>query len=90
MLLAGCNLFPARGNLHGDRVLAKGRHVDESVAAIGLGYRGRFAGIKHAILILIKKHDQIWKRQKAAWPQFAEYEEKTSRAVIPVIVLDPA
>ena len=31
----------------------------------------------------------IWERQKAAIPQFAQYEEKTDRE-IPVIVLEPA
>jgi deazaflavin-dependent oxidoreductase (nitroreductase family) len=30
----------------------------------------------------------IWTRQKADWPFFAEYEQKTARAFIPVIVLD--
>ena len=30
----------------------------------------------------------IWTRQTADWPFFAEYEQKTARAFIPVIVLD--
>lgn len=34
------------------------------------------------------EHDRIWAKQKADWPQFADYEEKTSRAVIPVVVLE--
>ena len=34
------------------------------------------------------ERDAIWTRQKAGWPQFAEYEQKTARDVIPVIVLD--
>lgn len=33
---------------------------------------------------------QIWNRQKQAWPQFGEYEVKTARDHIPVIVLEPA
>ncbi len=36
------------------------------------------------------EHDTIWDRQKREFPQFAEYEEKTSRDRIPVIVLEPA
>jgi len=35
------------------------------------------------------ERDGIWTRQKAAYPQFAGYEEATDR-VIPVVVLDPA
>lgn len=35
------------------------------------------------------ERDRIWTRQKRDYPQFAEYESKTSR-VIPVIVLEPA
>jgi deazaflavin-dependent oxidoreductase (nitroreductase family) len=34
------------------------------------------------------EHDEIWDRQKREWPQFAEYERQTTRAVIPVIVLE--
>lgn len=36
------------------------------------------------------EHESIWDRQKRDFPQFAEYEEKTSRDRIPVIVLEPA
>ena len=36
------------------------------------------------------EHDVIWTRQKSEWPQFAEYEQQTSRDVIPVVVLDRA
>jgi deazaflavin-dependent oxidoreductase (nitroreductase family) len=36
------------------------------------------------------EHDRIWNHQKATWPQFAEYEAKTNREVIPVVVLEPA
>lgn len=35
------------------------------------------------------EHDRIWERQKREWPQFAEYEQKTSRQQIPVVVLEP-
>jgi deazaflavin-dependent oxidoreductase (nitroreductase family) len=35
------------------------------------------------------EQDRIWERQKAEYPQFAEYEETTSRSRIPVIVLEP-
>jgi deazaflavin-dependent oxidoreductase (nitroreductase family) len=31
----------------------------------------------------------IWQRQKEDWPQFADYERKTARVQIPVIVLEP-
>jgi deazaflavin-dependent oxidoreductase (nitroreductase family) len=35
------------------------------------------------------ERDRLYAEQAAAWPQFAEYEEKTDR-VIPVVVLSPA
>lgn len=35
------------------------------------------------------EHTEIWERQKREFPQFADYEEKTSRERIPVVVLDP-
>lgn len=34
------------------------------------------------------EHERIWTRQKSDWPQFAEYERKTRRALIPVVVLE--
>ena len=34
-------------------------------------------------------NDTIWTNQKRDWPQFAEYEEKTARDVIPVVILEP-
>ena len=34
------------------------------------------------------EHDQIWTTQKSQRPQFAEYEQKTARDRIPVVVLD--
>jgi len=34
------------------------------------------------------EHDVIWERQKRDRPQFAEYERKTSRPTIPVLVLE--
>lgn len=37
-----------------------------------------------------EERETIWERQKRERPQFAGYEAKTSRAVIPVLVLDPA
>jgi deazaflavin-dependent oxidoreductase (nitroreductase family) len=37
-----------------------------------------------------EEQDAIWARQKREFPQFADYEQKTSRDQIPVIVLDPA
>ena len=36
------------------------------------------------------EHDDIWNRQKQDWPQFAEYEQQTSREVIPVVILERA
>lgn len=36
-----------------------------------------------------REQDEIWEQQKRDYPQFADYERKTSRARIPVIVLDP-
>ena len=33
-------------------------------------------------------HDRIWSKQKRDWPQFAEYERKTARDIIPVVVLE--
>lgn len=35
------------------------------------------------------EQDTIWEQQKRDFPQFAGYEKKTSRAQIPVVVLDP-
>ena len=34
------------------------------------------------------EHDTIWSRQKAEWPQFAEYERNTTRDIIPVVALE--
>jgi len=34
------------------------------------------------------EHDRIWNKQKLEWPQFAEYESKTARDIIPVVVLE--
>ena len=36
-----------------------------------------------------EEYDRIWTKQKADLPTFAEYEKKTRRAYIPVIVLEP-
>ena len=36
-----------------------------------------------------EEYEEIWSRQKRAYPQFAEYERKTSRDRIPVLVLEP-
>ena len=41
----------------------------------------------HARVAAGDERDQIWTKQKRDYPQFAEYESKTSR-VIPVIVLE--
>jgi deazaflavin-dependent oxidoreductase (nitroreductase family) len=35
------------------------------------------------------EHERIWEPWKKMFPQFADYEAKTSRDRIPVIVLDP-
>jgi deazaflavin-dependent oxidoreductase (nitroreductase family) len=34
------------------------------------------------------EHDSIWSIQKTRFPTFAEYEEKTARDHIPVVVLE--
>jgi len=34
------------------------------------------------------ERDRIWSKQKRDWPQFAEYEAKTTRDVIPVVILE--
>ena len=36
-----------------------------------------------------EEYDRIWTRQKADLPTFAEYEKRTRRPYIPVIVLEP-
>jgi deazaflavin-dependent oxidoreductase (nitroreductase family) len=36
------------------------------------------------------EYERIWNKQKAEIPQFAEYERKTARAYIPVVVLKRA
>ncbi len=41
-----------------------------------------------AIVITEAKRDEIYNKQAKAYPQFAEYEKKTTRK-IPVIALDP-
>ena len=35
-----------------------------------------------------EERERIWTKQKQRHPQFADYEEKTSREEIPVVVLD--
>lgn len=35
------------------------------------------------------EHEAIWEKWKGDWPFFADYEERTSRDHIPVVVLDP-
>ena len=35
-----------------------------------------------------EEHDRIWSKQKQDRPQFAEYERKTARDTIPVVVLE--
>lgn len=37
-----------------------------------------------------EEQEQIWERQKQEFPQFAGYEQKTSREQIPVLVLEPS
>lgn len=44
----------------------------------------------HAYEATGDEYDRIWTKQKADAPQFAEYEEKTKRSKIPVIVLERA
>ena len=34
------------------------------------------------------EYERIWSKQKQDWPQFADYERKTRRAAIPVVVLE--
>lgn len=34
------------------------------------------------------EYDDIWNRWKQEWPQFADYERKTSREVIPAVILE--
>jgi deazaflavin-dependent oxidoreductase (nitroreductase family) len=36
-----------------------------------------------------EERERIWNAQKAAYPNFAEYESKTGGRQIPVVVLDP-
>jgi deazaflavin-dependent oxidoreductase (nitroreductase family) len=36
------------------------------------------------------EREQIWARQKAISPQFAEYEQKAGARQIPVVILEPA
>lgn len=35
------------------------------------------------------EREAIWERQKSDYPFFAEYEQKTARDLIPVIILEP-
>ena len=34
------------------------------------------------------EYDRIWSKQKEEWPQFAGYERKTARNLIPVVLLE--
>ena len=34
------------------------------------------------------EYDRLWTKQKRDWPHFAEYERKTARERIPVVVLE--
>lgn len=43
-----------------------------------------------ARLAVGEEHDRIWERQKADYPTFADYEAKTSRDAIPVVILEPS
>ncbi|MEE8488885.1 MAG: nitroreductase family deazaflavin-dependent oxidoreductase [Acidimicrobiia bacterium] len=36
-----------------------------------------------------EEHDRIWAQQKRDFSFFAEYEQKTSRSKIPVVILEP-
>ena len=36
-----------------------------------------------------EEYDRIWNKQKSDLPTFAEYEKRTKRSYIPVIVLEP-
>ena len=35
-----------------------------------------------------KEYERIWTEWKLDWPQFADYERKTSRDIIPVVILE--
>lgn len=37
-----------------------------------------------------EEYERIWERQKSQYPTFADYEEKTARDHIPVVVLEPS
>jgi deazaflavin-dependent oxidoreductase (nitroreductase family) len=43
-----------------------------------------------ARLLDAEEREPIWERQKRDFPQFADYERKTSRDHIPVFILDPS
>lgn len=43
----------------------------------------------HARVAAAGERKSIWDKQKALWPNFAEYEARTDRE-IPVVVLEPA
>ena len=42
----------------------------------------------HAHVATPEERGPIWERQKQLYPQFAEYEQKTTRT-IPVVILEP-
>jgi len=43
----------------------------------------------HAREIHGEEYERIWTKQKLDWPQFADYERKTTRDTIPVVMLEP-
>jgi deazaflavin-dependent oxidoreductase (nitroreductase family) len=60
------------------------RHTSRVTAEIGSGTAEYTARVAEG-----EEHDRIWAAQKRDFPQFADYETKTSRQ-IPVVILEPA
>jgi hypothetical protein len=63
--------------------------IIEEFRASGGKVGGQFEGAPLLLLHTVGAREQIWAAQKAAYPGFADYEQKTTRQ-IPVIVLEPA
>ena len=71
------------GLLPGETVPDAARALREARSSAALNHRNIVA-----VYDAIEERDRIWEQQKVDYPQFAGYEEATTRT-IPVIVLDP-
>src|ERR1035438_1409025 len=83
--------------LHGAGVVAQKRlarglrlNYPEAIALIATTAEGGTRTVRVKMRVADgEEREQIWERQKAAAPGFAEYETNAAPRQIPVVVLDP-